>query len=135
MFKSLSLFLATLLTTPTLFAHEGHDHTKAWNSPPGAAARPNPLSSSPENVAAGKQLYEQFCTQCHGKDGHGNPAVLSLIRGKPADLVFAAEHHSAGDLFWKTRTGRSAMPSYKLVFKKQQIWEMITYIQTLAAKK
>ncbi len=135
MFKSITLLLTTLLSTTPLSAHEGHDHTKAWNSPPGAAARPNPLSSSPGNIAAGKKLYEQFCVQCHGLDGRGNPAVLSVIRGKPADLAFAAKHHTPGDLFWKTRNGRSAMPSYKLVFKKQQIWEMITYIQTLAPKK
>ncbi len=132
MFKSFSLLLLSAALSAPLYAHNGHDHTKAWNSPPGAAARPNPLSASPENIAAGKQLYGQFCAQCHGTDGSGNPAVNGVIRGKPSDLTYSAAHHSAGDLFWKVRTGRSAMPSYKLVFKKQQIWEMITYIATLA---
>lgn len=132
MFKRITILLLSAAFISPLYAHNGHDHTKAWNSPPGAAARPSPLSASPENIAAGKQLYEQFCAQCHGMDGKGNPAVAGIIRGKPSDLTFSADHHTAGDLFWKVRNGRSAMPSYKLVFKKQQIWEMITYIMTMA---
>ncbi len=132
MFKPAATAALLLLTAAPLYAHEGHDHTKAWNSPPGAAARPNPMSPSPENIAAGKKLYDQFCTQCHGQDGTGNPAAKGVIRGKPSDLSFSAAHHPAGDLFWKVRNGRGAMPNYKLVFTKQQVWEMVTYIQSLA---
>ncbi len=131
----ISISLAAVAAPTTLFAHGGDDHTKAWNAPKGAAARPNPMSASPENIAAGKKLFNQFCTQCHGHDGIGNPAVSGIIRGKPTNLTHSADHHSAGDLFWKIRTGRSAMPSYKLVFRKRQIWEMVTYIKTLAAKE
>ncbi len=131
---ALTLLAASTIPT-TIYAHGGDDHTKAWNAPAGAAARPNPMSSSSENIARGKILYETFCKQCHGVDATGVGPGSGLIRGKSTNLTYSADHHTAGDLFWKIRTGRSAMPSYKLVFKKKQVWEMVTYIKTLAAKE
>ena len=41
-----------------------------------------PRESTPENVAAGKALYEDNCTQCHGAEGDGQGAMADLAQNK-----------------------------------------------------
>ena len=34
-------------------------------------ATPSPRETTPENLAAGKALYGEYCSQCHGDEGDG----------------------------------------------------------------
>src|SRR5262245_58030323 len=40
---------------------------------PEAAKVQNPVPSSPESIAAGKQSYTRYCANCHGLNGEGSP--------------------------------------------------------------
>ncbi len=46
----------------------------------------NPRESTPEDVAAGKLLYEANCTQCHGAEGDGQGAMAELLDPRPRDF-------------------------------------------------
>ena len=44
-----------------------------------------------EDVSKGKNLYGQYCAQCHGFDAKGNGAATSSVSTEPADLTRIAE--------------------------------------------
>jgi mono/diheme cytochrome c family protein len=45
-----------------------------------------PRESTPEDVAAGKALYEDKCTQCHGAEGDGQGEMADLLDPRPRDF-------------------------------------------------
>src|ERR1700752_3497499 len=46
--------------------------------PDKARARRNPLEHDPDAVAAGQNLFEQHCSECHGSAGYGTRKAPSL---------------------------------------------------------
>jgi mono/diheme cytochrome c family protein len=40
---------------------------------------------------AGRELYVQYCSSCHGKDGRGNGPVSPQLKIKPPDLTLLAK--------------------------------------------
>jgi mono/diheme cytochrome c family protein len=59
-------------------------------TPPPAAA---PAGNLRGDAEAGKALYAQYCTTCHGATGHGDGPVAATLNPKPAnhaDHVFMA---------------------------------------------
>ena len=52
---------------------------KPWPVPDAAAKKANPVKSSSESVSAGKALWSQHCSSCHGKTGKGDG-----VQGSPA---------------------------------------------------
>jgi len=40
---------------------------------PEAAKIQNPVPSSPESIAAGKQAFTRYCANCHGLNAEGSP--------------------------------------------------------------
>ncbi|HUG21265.1 c-type cytochrome [Piscinibacter sp.] len=43
-----------------------------------------PVKADPDVMAAGKRLYEQHCTACHGDDGKGAPGAYPALAGNRA---------------------------------------------------
>jgi hypothetical protein len=69
------------------------------------AAAQTPTKTGPRaDIAAGKELYHQHCSVCHGVDAKGIPPSIGGIydpqsiepqrRKKPADLTVLSEHNS-----------------------------------------
>ena len=52
---------------------------KPWPAPDAAAKKANPVKSSSESISAGKSLWNQHCSSCHGKSGTGR-----RLQGGPA---------------------------------------------------
>jgi len=89
----------------------------------------NPLSNSPEAIAAGERLYAKWCLQCHGANGDGHSPRWG---------------HVGADLrkFWRGYTeyvnivaaGRPAkkMPPWGGVLDMDQINQIGAYVETLA---
>jgi mono/diheme cytochrome c family protein len=99
----------------------------AWQAPPAAANRRNPVPANSESVAAGKKLFDNYCVPCHGMNAKGNNGVA-------ADLTApAAQSQTDGALFWKISQGHSPMPSFANTLTAHQGWDVINYIRTLAS--
>jgi len=84
----------------------------------------NPYQGKPAAAAAGKQLYSQNCSTCHGKNLQGvgpAPALDSVV----------VKNAKPGGLFWFISTGKvaSGMPSWSGL-SKQQRWQIVTFLQT-----
>jgi len=116
---------ALILCIPlVLFAH-------VWNAPEEAAQRPNPVPRDTAAIERGQKLFEQFCANCHGKNGQGDGPLAAALNPRPANLAERAGHHTDGDFAWKIANGRGVMPAFKNQLQENQIWDLTHYIQNL----
>lgn len=113
-----------------------------WELPADADKTTNPVPSSAESIAKGKELYMERtkgnCVFCHGDTGTGNEANMPRLRRKPADLT-NKERMSAmtdGELFWKVSKGITGiMPAGEKRMTEEERWNVVNYIKTLPKDK
>jgi mono/diheme cytochrome c family protein len=97
-------------------------------APDKARAKRNPLESDSAAVAAGRNLFEQHCAECHGNTAEG---------GKKGPSLRAEEAQNAqpGAIFWLLTNGvvRRGMPVWSKLPEPQR-WQLVSYIKSLGAK-
>jgi mono/diheme cytochrome c family protein len=95
-------------------------------APGKAIARRNPLENDPDAVAAGGNLFNQHCAECHGEMAEGGRKGPSLR----ADPVQQA---SPGAIFWILTNGvvRRGMPVWSKLPEPQR-WQLVSYIKSLS---
>ena len=113
-----------VLIPVALFAHD-------LNAPEEAAQRRNPVTKDVAAIERGQKLYQQFCANCHGKNGQGDGPLAAALNPTPAHLAARAGHHTDGDFAWKIANGRGGMPAFKSQLTENQIWELTHFIQGL----
>jgi mono/diheme cytochrome c family protein len=96
-------------------------------APPKAVRRRNPLEADPDVVAAGANLFDQHCAECHGELAEGTRKGPSL-RAEP---VLQA---TTGTLFWVLTNGvvRRGMPVWSKL-REPQRWQIVSYLKSLHA--
>lgn len=94
-------------------------------APDKARAKRNPLENDTDAVAAGQNIFEQHCSECHGNGGHGTEKAPSLR----AEEVQSA---SPGAIFWILTNGvvRRGMPVWSKLPEPQR-WQLVTFIKSL----
>jgi len=96
-----------------------------------------PIAGTEAQFEMGKQLFNLYCAQCHGTDGHGDgPAsILSpegYIQPEPANFEESgSDFPNYGRYVWKVREGveTTNMPPWKYVLADDEIFRLIFYIQ------
>jgi mono/diheme cytochrome c family protein len=110
-----------------------------WTIPPEANTATNPMASNPQAPAAGKQLYEKNCQRCHGPAGRGDGPDADPDNQQDMDLTQArrGSRNPDGVVFYKVWNGRARpkMPAFKDELTQDQVWQIVTYVQTLRAKQ
>lgn len=110
-----------------------------WNAPEDAKKVKNPIPATPDNLAAGEQLFSDNCVLCHGEKGTGDGPGAKTIKVKPANFTDPKVQTSETDgaLFWKMSNGRGPMPAWKDVLTDEERWKLVDYIRKLGkdAKK
>lgn len=88
-------------------------------------AKRNPMAADPDAIAAGANLFDQHCAECHGDTGEGSRKGPSLLK----DPVQTA---TPGALFWLLTNGvvRRGMPVWSKLPEPQR-WQLVTYIKSL----
>ncbi|HVP21798.1 MAG TPA: c-type cytochrome [Anaerolineaceae bacterium] len=137
----LKLLAALVLATIVLAACGGAPATPAATplpTPPAPyAGMTNPLKGNTDAVSAGKDLFTAQCVSCHGDDAKGDGPAASALNPKPANLVEVVPNASDAFLYWRIAEGggfapfNSAMPAHKDTLSQQQIWQLVTYLQSL----
>lgn len=121
-----------LLTAP---ASAQGPSAASWVAPARAAARENPVAATPKAVRRGRIVFNNNCTMCHGKAGHGDGMQARTLSKKPANLASdAVQSQSDGALFWKIRQGRGDMPSTRNSMNDKDRWAVVNYLRSLADK-
>ena len=113
-----------------------------WELPADADKTPNPVPSSAESIAKGKELYmdrmKGNCIFCHGETGTGNQENMPRLRRKPADLT-NKERMTAmtdGEVWWKVSKGiNGIMPAGEKRMSEEERWNVVNYVRTLAKEK
>ena len=95
-------------------------------APRKASARRSPLEQDPDAVAAGANLFDQHCAECHGEPAEGGKKGPS----RRADPVQQA---TPGTLFWILTNGvvRRGMPVWSNLPEPQR-WQLVSYLKSLA---
>ncbi len=98
----------------------------------------DPYTGDATAIAAGKDIFEANCVTCHGETGEGNGPAASALDPKPANLSAVVNSLDDDYMFWRISEGggmapfNSAMPAQKGNLSEDQIWQVISYVKTLA---
>lgn len=124
---------ATCLVVVAAIAKMTNEPLPSWTVSPMAANVPNPVPADANSIAAGKSIYSQNCTACHGSTGVGNGPAGQYLNPKPFNLTSASLWQlSDGTLFAMISQGHSPMPGFAGSLSKHQRWDLINYLRTLA---
>ena len=102
-------------------------------------SRSNPLMATPEQIAAGRRLYEKEASPPgqvrHGVKGDGKGPLATQFDPRPRNFACAQTVNGIpdGQLFWIIRNGSadSSMPAFKGP-SDRQIRRIVLYLRTLA---
>jgi DMSO reductase family type II enzyme heme b subunit len=100
----------------------------------------SPRQASPEDLAAGKALYGELCSQCHGDEGDGQGFLADLLDPRPRDFrrgIYKIRRTPQGelptdeDLFRIVGNGMpgTSMPAWRGVLSDEEIWQLVDYIE------
>lgn len=110
---------------------------RTWTLGADAETKKNPLKADEKTLAEGKALYTAKCSKCHGPGGlgdgpDGDPELTEMNLTEPK----RAARNSDGVVYYKILNGRGRpkMPAFKDELTEQQIWAVVTYVQTLRKK-
>ncbi len=135
---ALSILFHLLFTTIS-HADGGHHQSDAeksgkkhhWEAPEEEANRQNPTSGALASIQRGKVIFRKSCAICHGKEAKGDGPAATTMNPKPSDLSMMAGMHSDGEFAWKIATGKGAMPGMRDSLTEDQIWDVVSFIQSL----
>jgi mono/diheme cytochrome c family protein len=98
-------------------------------APDKARAKRNPMENNSGAVAAGQNLFEQHCSECHGSAAYGTKKAPSLR----AEEV---QNATPGAIFWILTNGvvRRGMPVWSKLPEPQR-WQLVSFIKSLGATK
>ncbi len=112
---------------------EAHSPT-GWAAPAKEKKVKNPVPNNEESRFRGKKIYGEKCVACHGQKGDGGGEMGKSLAPRPPDLTdrHMMKEMTDGELFWKITTGKSSMPSYQKKLTKNERWDLVNYIRSLA---
>lgn len=129
MFVSLGGLLLPDFSLLSAAAHDGHRH-----APASAKRLRNPVPNTPENVEAGRALYEENCASCHGMDGKAKTETAARMKKRPTDFTSHAMHGiTSGEVYWVITNGIAAskMPDYRRLLTPKERWQTTLYVLSL----
>ncbi len=88
-------------------------------------ARVNPYADQPKAVEAGRRMFLDHCSKCHGADALGRGNHPSLRTPEVQDAT-------DGEIFWILRNGflRKGMPSWSSIPEPSR-WQIVAYVKSL----
>ncbi len=86
----------------------------------------NPFRDQPEAIAAGRRIFLDRCSHCHGENAEGTK------KRPPLKSPRVQQQATEGDLHWLLVNGNmgKGMPSWAKL-PDQQVWQVISYLRSL----
>jgi mono/diheme cytochrome c family protein len=92
--------------------------------------------SSADAVERGGRLFQQYCTECHGRDGRAQLDVIA----DATDLTLPAEYYNGSsdqDIYNSIANGAGvAMPAWRpVVGSDEAVWDLVYFVKSLWAEQ
>lgn len=118
---ALTLLLVLVPAATTFGAADG-----IWmkNVPARAHEEVSPYRGQDDAIAAGRRIFVDRCSHCHGEHAEGTK------KRPPLTSERVQRQASEGDLHWLNGNMRKGMPS-RAKLPDQQLWQVISYLKTL----
>jgi mono/diheme cytochrome c family protein len=94
-----------------------------------AAKIQNPLPLTPEVVAQGKVLYNQYCIACHGANGEGDGKAGEVLGGVANLKGGAYINLPEGHIFHVIMKGKGRMGAHGSQIPQERIWKIVHYVK------
>ena len=100
----------------------------------------NPIENTEDNVEKGKQLYQMFCSHCHGINGDGKGSITHPVYGAiPSyadDIMIRRTGENmndleAGHIYQAIYYGLNAMGPHNTQINDKERWLITMYVQEL----
>jgi mono/diheme cytochrome c family protein len=97
----------------------------------------NPTPDTPETIDRGRALFLANCGICHGPRGLGDGPQAFLLNPRPVNLQLHVPQHASGEVYYWISEGvaGTGMPAWKETLSETQRWEIVRFLQALAAGK
>jgi len=97
----------------------------------------NPTPDTPATIDAGRTTFQANCAICHGPRALGDGPQAFLLQPRPVNLQLHVPQHAQGEVhYWITNgVAGTGMPAWKDTLSDAQRWEIVRYLQALAAGK
>jgi mono/diheme cytochrome c family protein len=101
-----------------------------------AVNKANPVKATAAGLAQAKKLYGYDCAMCHGKSGDGQGDLAEDMKLKLRDWRDSAslKDMTDGEMFYIIGKGKGQMPAGEQQMKPDEIWMMVNYLRSFAAK-
>jgi len=95
----------------------------------------NPVPDTSANIDAGRQTFQANCAICHGPRALGDGPAAFTLQPRPFNLQVHVPLHATGEIFYWISNGvaGTAMPAWKDKLTDDQRWQVIRYLDALAA--
>jgi mono/diheme cytochrome c family protein len=95
----------------------------------------NPVPETAESIDAGRQLFQMNCAICHGARGLGDGPAAFTLNPRPVNLQLHVPQHAEGEIYYWISEGvaGTGMPAWKDKLTDEQRWQIVRYLQALAA--
>lgn len=104
--------------------------------PADAAARVNPVKTSPEGLAEARKVFAYDCQMCHGAKGDGKGEVVESMKltmhdwHEPATLANLTD----GEIFYIITKGKGKMMAEGDRVPEKLRWNLVNLVRAMAAK-
>jgi len=128
-----------------LFAQRQSTQEKPKENPPAAAdssAKPaaaekkNPVTPTPEGLAAAKKMFGYDCAMCHGANGDGKGDIVESMKLTMKDWREPGSLSGLSDaeIYDIINKGKGKMTGEGDRMPPTQVWNMVGYVRLLAKK-
>ena len=111
-------------------AGDGHAHGDMHSQ----AQVVNPIKPSEASVKKGQQLFNIYCSVCHGTEGRGGTPMASKIPGIPKFTPELLRSVDDNHMFSMVTSGHGPMPGYAEALTPEERWHVTNYVRTLPDK-
>ena len=97
----------------------------------------NPVPDTTANIDAGRATFQAHCAICHGPKALGDGPQAFLLNPRPFNLQIHVPLHAEGEVYYWISEGvvGTGMPTWKDTLSETERWQVIRYLEALAAKR
>lgn len=101
----------------------------------GNKSQKNPLASTKESIAEGKEAFSHYCAACHGMDGQNTGVPFADRMSPPVPSLASKDVQSYTDGQIKQvidyGISPSGMPGSKGILSEEEIWSIVVFLRHL----